>query len=100
MGKPLWEAKQEVQTMVNKIDVTLGEALKLVEDRKIEKASGATPGFLRFKPRGVMAVIGPFNFPGHLPNGHIIPALVTGNTVVFKPSELTPTVGQKDGRDF
>src|SRR5690606_1798456 len=44
--------------------------------------------------RGVMAVLGPFNFPGHLPNGHIIPALITGNTVVFKPSEWTPYVGQ------
>jgi succinylglutamic semialdehyde dehydrogenase len=39
-------------------------------------------------------VLGPFNFPAHLPNGHIVPALATGNTVVFKPSELTPVVGQ------
>jgi len=93
-GKPLWESKQEVQTMINKIDVTLTDALKLVEEVRIEKASGTTPGFLRFKPRGVMAVIGPFNFPGHLPNGHIIPALLTGNTVIFKPSELTPATGQ------
>jgi succinylglutamic semialdehyde dehydrogenase len=38
--------------------------------------------------------LGPFNFPGHLANGHIVPALATGNTVVFKPSELTPAVGQ------
>jgi succinylglutamic semialdehyde dehydrogenase len=80
--------------MIAKIDVTLNEGLKLVEEKVIDKASGAVPGFLRFKPRGVMAVIGPFNFPGHLPNGHIIPALLTGNTVVFKPSELTPGVGQ------
>lgn len=93
-GKPQWEAKQEVQTMINKIDVTLNEGLKLVEEKRVDKAAGDTPGFLRFKPRGVMAVVGPFNFPGHLPNGHIIPALLTGNTVVFKPSELTPAVGQ------
>src|SRR3954451_10961239 len=44
----------------------------------------------RYKPHGVVAVIGPFNFPGHLPNGHIVPALLAGNTAVFKPSELTP----------
>ena len=94
VGKPLWESQQEVQTMINKIDVTLNESLNLVKEKKFENAVGTTPGFLRFKPRGVMAVIGPFNFPGHLPNGHIIPALVTGNTVVFKPSELTPAVGQ------
>ena len=52
------------------------------------------PGRCRFKPHGVMAVIGPFNFPAHLPNGHIIPALLAGNTVVFKPSDKTPAVGQ------
>jgi succinylglutamic semialdehyde dehydrogenase len=51
-------------------------------------------GFIRHRPRGVMAVLGPFNFPGHLPNGHIVPALATGNVVVFKPSELTPAIGQ------
>jgi succinylglutamic semialdehyde dehydrogenase len=94
VGKPFWEAQSEVQTMINKIDVTLNEGLKLVQETKIEKAVGPTPGFLRFKPRGVMAVVGPFNFPGHLPNGHIVPALLTGNTVVFKPSEITPGVGQ------
>ncbi|MFQ5417107.1 MAG: aldehyde dehydrogenase family protein [Myxococcota bacterium] len=39
-------------------------------------------------------MLGPFNFPAHLPNGHIVPALATGNTVVFKPSELGPAVGE------
>lgn len=94
VGKPLWEAKQEVQSMINKIDITISESLPLVADKKIENAVGSVPGYLRFKPRGVLAVVGPFNFPGHLPNGHIIPALLTGNTVVFKPSELTPATGQ------
>ncbi|MBN0872362.1 aldehyde dehydrogenase family protein, partial [Pseudomonas aeruginosa] len=49
---------------------------------------------LRHKPHGVMAVFGPYNFPGHLPNGHIIPALIAGNTIVFKPSELTPATAE------
>ena len=49
---------------------------------------------MRYRPLGVMAVLGPFNFPAHLPNGHIVPALLSGNTVVFKPSEKTPAVGQ------
>ncbi|HEY0945195.1 MAG TPA: succinylglutamate-semialdehyde dehydrogenase, partial [Opitutaceae bacterium] len=43
----------------------------------------------------VVAVFGPFNFPGHLPNGHIIPALLAGNTVVFKPSEYAPLVAER-----
>jgi succinylglutamic semialdehyde dehydrogenase len=57
-------------------------------------------GVIRYKPRGVMAVIGPFNFPAHLPNGHIIPALAAGNTVIFKPSEQTPFVAQVMARAY
>jgi succinylglutamic semialdehyde dehydrogenase len=49
---------------------------------------------LRHKPHGVVAVFGPYNFPGHLPNGHIVPALLAGNSVLFKPSELTPKVAE------
>jgi succinylglutamic semialdehyde dehydrogenase len=94
MGKPLWEALTEVQAMIGKIDITLNESMKLVETVEYENALPGIKGVLRFKPRGVMAVVGPFNFPGHLPNGHIIPALITGNTVIFKPSEQTPFVGQ------
>lgn len=94
MGKPLWEALTEAQAMIGKIDITLNESMKLVATQEIENALPGVKGVIRFKPRGVMAVLGPFNFPGHLPNGHIIPALITGNTVVFKPSEQTPYVGQ------
>ena len=50
---------------------------------------------LRHKPHGVVAVFGPYNFPGHLPNGHIVPALIAGNTIVFKPSDLTPLVAEE-----
>ncbi len=50
--------------------------------------------FIRHKPHGVVAVFGPYNFPGDLPNGHIVPALLAGNTVVFKPSEMTPKVAE------
>ncbi|MES2768498.1 MAG: succinylglutamate-semialdehyde dehydrogenase [Bdellovibrionota bacterium] len=94
MGKPLWEALTEAQAMIGKIDITLNESMKLVATQEFENALPGVKGVVRFKPRGVMAVLGPFNFPGHLPNGHIIPALITGNTVVFKPSEQTPFVGQ------
>jgi succinylglutamic semialdehyde dehydrogenase len=93
-GKPLWEAKTEAAALANKIDITLEHSLKLVADERIANALPNVDGVVRFKPRGVMAVVGPFNFPAHLPNGHIIPALVAGNTVVFKPSDKTPAVGQ------
>jgi len=90
MGKALWEARSEVDTMVSKVEITLDDGMKLVADMQPK----GVKGWLRFIPRGVMVVIGPFNFPGHLPNGHIVPALATGNTVVFKPASHTPGVGQ------
>lgn len=93
-GKPFWETEGEATAMISKIDITLGMSLDLVKQIKIESASPGADGYITYRPRGVMAVLGPFNFPGHLPNGHIIPALITGNTVVFKPSEITPVTGQ------
>jgi succinylglutamic semialdehyde dehydrogenase len=90
VGKPRWEARTELKAMVGKADVTLNEGLRFIAPFTPDSLNGEC----RFRPHGVLAVIGPFNFPGHLPNGHIMPALAAGNTVVFKPSELTPGVGQ------
>lgn len=91
-GKPRWEAASEVSAMVGKIELSI-EA----QDARTGEAARATVfgrARLRHRPHGVLVVLGPFNFPGHLPNGHIVPALIAGNTVVFKPSELTPAVGE------
>ncbi len=90
MGKVLWEAKTEVAAMIQKVPITLDDGMRLVAD--VQPAG--VPGWIRHYPRGVMVVIGPFNFPGHLPNGHIVPALATGNTVVFKTASHTPAVAQ------
>ena len=88
IGKPHWEALTEVQSMIGKIDLSLeAHALRCAEFKN-------SLGVTRFKPHGVVAVLGPFNFPGHLPNGHIVPALLAGNTVVFKPSEFAPAVAE------
>jgi succinylglutamic semialdehyde dehydrogenase len=89
-GKPLWEARTEVTAMINKIDISL----KAYHERTgtKETTTADTTNATRHRPHGVVAVFGPYNFPGHLPNGHIVPALIAGNTVVFKPSELTPGV--------
>lgn len=91
-GKPLWESKAEVAAMIHKVDISI-TAQKNRCKPIIQEHKGAT-SYTRYKPLGVAAVFGPFNFPGHLPTGHIIPALLAGNTVVFKPSELTPLVGE------
>ncbi|MBC7693374.1 MAG: aldehyde dehydrogenase family protein [Methylotenera sp.] len=94
VGKPLWESKTEVSALLAKVDVTINDSMKLVADLEIPGIMENTHGSCTYRPLGVMAVIGPFNFPAHLPNGHIVPALLTGNTVVFKPSEKTPMVAQ------
>ena len=87
MGKPLWEARIEAGALLAKIDIMTGEGLDVTAPVHPEGLSG---GSWRHRPLGVLAVLGPYNFPLHLPNGHIIPALATGNTVVVKPSEVTP----------
>lgn len=90
-GKPFWETKTEAATVSGKVDISIRAYHERTGTR--ETLTGATTGMLRHKPHGVMAVLGPYNFPAHLPNGHIVPALIAGNTVVFKPSELTPGPG-------
>jgi succinylglutamic semialdehyde dehydrogenase len=92
-GKPLWEARSEVETVVNKVDISVRAYGERTAQRRIDGKPG-TRTALRHKPHGVLAVLGPYNFPAHLPNGHIVPALIAGNAVVFKPSEKTPAVGQ------
>lgn len=94
IGKPLWESEGEVASMISKIQVTLEESMDLVKQTTIDDIQPGLKGVTRYRARGVMAVLGPFNFPGHLPNGHFIPALATGNTIVFKPSDKAPLTGQ------
>jgi succinylglutamic semialdehyde dehydrogenase len=91
MGKALWDARGEVQAMVGKIDISIRAQAERAGAKEEKTAFGAT--VLAHRAHGVLGVFGPFNFPGHLPNGHIVPALLAGNTVLFKPSELTPGVG-------
>ena len=92
-GKPLWEARTEVEAVVNKVEISIRAYSERTAQRKLDSALQGTAA-LRHKPHGVMAVLGPYNFPAHLPNGHIVPALIAGNAVVFKPSEKTPAVGE------
>lgn len=90
MGKVAWDAAGEAATMVGKIAISIKAQAERAGTGRSEAPFGEL--VLRHRPHGVMAVFGPFNFPGHLPNGHIVPALLAGNTCVFKPSELAPGV--------
>ena len=93
VGKPLWEARTEVTTMANKVDISVQAYGARTGETSAKVADGNA--VLRHRPHGVFGVFGPYNFPGHLPNGHIVPALIAGNAVVFKPSEYAPRTAIK-----
>lgn len=92
-GKPEWETATEVAGMMGKLAISV----RAFNERTgtVENAAPAGKAIIKHKAHGVVAVFGPYNFPGHLPNGHIIPALIAGNTLVFKPSDLTPKVAEE-----
>ena len=90
-GKPFWETLTEADSVAAKVAISIR-----AQDQRAGEIVAETGGVrqaVRHRPHGVLAVIGPFNFPMHLANGHIVPALLAGNAVVFKPSEKTPASG-------
>lgn len=91
-GKPLFDSKSEVEAMINKINISIHAYLDRC--RELKKQLPQATSITRHKPHGIVAVFGPYNFPGHLPNGHLVPALLAGNTAIFKPSELTPLTAE------
>ena len=93
VGKPLWEARAEIVSMAAKIDISVQAYATRTGTASTKSVDGDL--VLRHRPHGVLAVFGPYNFPGHLPNGHIVPALIAGNTLVFKPSEFAPRTAVK-----
>lgn len=92
-GKPLWEARTEVDAVAGKVDISVQAYAERTGKKKLDAGIGSSAA-LRHKPHGVLAVLGPYNLPAHIPGGHIVPALIAGNAVIFKPSEKTPAVGE------
>jgi len=93
VGKPYWESLTEVNSVIGKLDPCI-EAYNL-RNKTIERVqSDGSKSVTRFRPHGVVGVIGPYNFPIHMPNGHIMAALLAGNTVILKPSEKVPLVSE------
>jgi len=91
-GKPLWEARTEVESVIGKVEISIRAYAERTGQRRLQGELQSAAA-VRHKPHGVMAVLGPYNFPAHLPNGHLVPALIAGNAVILKPSEKTPAVG-------
>ncbi|MDE8652954.1 succinylglutamate-semialdehyde dehydrogenase [Novosphingobium album (ex Liu et al. 2023)] len=98
-GKPMWEARAEVDNVIAKVEISIRAFAERTAQRKLDSAMQGTLA-VRHKPHGVLAVLGPFNMPAHLPNTHIVPALIAGNAVVFKPSEKAPATGEMLARCF
>lgn len=92
-GKPLWEARTEVESVIAKVEISIRAYAERTGQKRLDAGLQGSAA-LRHKPHGVMAVLGPYNFPAHLPNGHIVPALIAGNAVILKPSEKTPATGE------
>lgn len=91
-GKPLWESQQELKGLNDKLNLAIEAYEQRTGEQRIEHAESTL--HIRFKPIGVVVVLGAFNLPIHLSHGHILPALLAGNTVIFKPSELTPAIAE------
>ena len=91
-GKPLWETRTEVASVAAKVEISITAQAERAGEKAAEAAG--VKQMLRHKPHGLLAVLGPYNFPAHLPNGHIVPALLAGNVIIFKPSEQTPAVAE------
>jgi succinate-semialdehyde dehydrogenase/glutarate-semialdehyde dehydrogenase len=95
-GKPLADGTIEAVAAVEHLDWAARNAKKVLGPRRVRTRIlvAEHSGHLEYQPYGVVGVIGPWNYPIVTPVGPISGALAAGNTIVFKPSEYTPIVGQ------
>ena len=93
-GKPLWEALAEVAAVVDRVEIAVRGHAERCGRRKLDNALQGVIA-VRHKPHGVMAVISPCSQPALAPTDNILPALIAGNCVVFKPSERAPASGER-----
>jgi len=95
-GKPVAEAIVETVAAIDHIDWAAHNAKRVLGPRRVRGrlTLAEFSAHLEYQPMGVVGVIGPWNYPVVTPLGTVAYALAAGNTVVFKPSEYTPAVGQ------
>lgn len=91
-GKPLWAAQDEVDAALNKVDLSIAAYGARAATRRFDGDLGVRTA-VRHKPHGILGVLGAHSFPLLQPLHHILPALIAGNNIVFKPSEKTPAIG-------
>src|SRR2546423_5546704 len=103
-GKPSAEAiAMEIVPTLDLMQFFARKTARLLRPEKIDiglyRFLGRT-SFVEYRPLGVVAVVSPWNFPWAIPLGEVVMALMAGNSVVLKPSELTPLVALKLGDVF
>ncbi len=92
-GKTLADSRAEVQSTYREMEFQIAEGLRVGGETK----PTAQPGVFAYEtrePLGVVSVVAPWNFPLNVPGRKSTPALMAGNTLVFKPASLTPGVGK------
>lgn len=89
-GKPLWETQAEVVACIRHVEVSLDQGVQQLDAWRLTDLEGGC----EFHPRGVAVVLGCYNLPLLTPVSQLVPTLLAGNTVVFKPSKYTPAIGQ------
>ena len=92
-GKTLSESHAEIQSGYREMDFQIAEGLRL-NGRSTPSINNGVLSYDTRRPLGAVSIISPWNFPFNVPCRKMTPALMAGNTVVFKPSSLTPYTGQ------
>jgi len=92
-GRPLWDAADEVSAVIRRVEMSVLAWSERTPQKRMEGAMGARAA-LRHKPHGALGVIGSASLPAETGAGHIIPALLAGNAILYKPSEKTPASGE------
>jgi acyl-CoA reductase-like NAD-dependent aldehyde dehydrogenase len=96
MGKPIRQSKNELGAMAGRIDFFLDHAARVLEDEVVLREGGAAPALeerIAHEPLGVVANISAWNYPYFVGSNVFLPALLTGNAVLYKPSEHTTLTG-------
>lgn len=89
-GKAIDDARGEVRRMIENVESAISIAYTLLKGENLDQIASDIDEFMVREPLGVVAIIGPFNFPVMSPFWFIPHAIVVGDTVVAKPSEITP----------
>jgi acyl-CoA reductase-like NAD-dependent aldehyde dehydrogenase len=97
MGKPITEAEDELAGTLGNIPWFISNTRTFIKDEHVDVGVDGVSAKVAFEPIGVVGLITPWNFPIDTPLWKIVPALLTGNTVLFKPSELSTFCGLKIG---